>query len=55
MTGITATLHEDQHTFMITSRSVLFTMTNVSDKTYRENENTICIQYIFFPEGRSVY
>jgi hypothetical protein len=40
MTIITGTLHADQYTFMIISRSVLLTMRNVSDKRCRENQNT---------------
>jgi len=42
MTKITATLHEDQYTFLIVYRSVL-RMRNVSDKSCRENRNTRCI------------
>ena len=34
------TLHEDQHTFLIISRSFLLRMRNVSDKSCRENRNT---------------
>ena len=34
------TLPEDTYTFLITSRSVLFRMRNVSDKFYRGNQNT---------------
>jgi len=41
-TRITGTLHEDQCTFMIISRSFL-RMRNVSDKRRRENENTCFI------------
>ena len=33
-------LHEDQYTFLITSRSFLLRMRNVSDKSCRENQNT---------------
>jgi len=35
------TLREDQHTFVIISRSVLLRMGNVSDSSSRENQNTI--------------
>jgi hypothetical protein len=38
---ITGTLHEDQYTFLITSRSIL-RMRNVWDKSYRENKNILC-------------
>ena len=37
---ITGTLHEDQNTFLIISRSILLRMRNVSDKSCRENRNT---------------
>jgi len=36
----TATSHEDQNTFLITSRSVLLGTINVSDKICTENQNT---------------
>ena len=37
---MTGTLHEDQHIFMILSRSFVLRMRNVSDKICTENENT---------------
>jgi len=37
---MTDTLHEDQHTFMMKSRSVLPRTKNVSDECCRENQNT---------------
>jgi len=40
MTRITGTLHEDRHTFLITSRSGLLSMRNISDKSCIENQNT---------------
>jgi hypothetical protein len=40
LTTITGTSREDQHTFLIISRSVLRGMRNVSDKRCRENQNT---------------
>jgi hypothetical protein len=40
LTSITGTLHEDQCTCVIISRSVLLRMRNVSDKSCRENRNT---------------
>ena len=36
--GIALPLHEDRHTFAITSRSVLLRMRNVSDKSCTENQ-----------------
>jgi hypothetical protein len=41
------TLHEDQYTFSIISRSFLFKMRNVSDRSYRENQNT----HLIFGKG----
>jgi hypothetical protein len=41
------TLHEDQYTFFYISRSFLLVIKNVSDKRYRENQNTHFI-LIFF-------
>ena len=50
LTRITATLHEDQCTFMIISRWILLRMRNVSDKSCRENQNTRFIfNNFFFP------
>jgi len=40
LTRISDTLHEDQFTFLITCRSVLLRMSNVSDKSGKENQNT---------------
>jgi len=48
MTRITGTLHADQYTFMITSRSVLLIMRNVSDRSRRENQNTHLIFNYYF-------
>ena len=42
------TLHEDQHTFLIISRSFLSRMRNVSDKSCRENQNTHFVVSNFF-------
>jgi len=39
MTRITGTLHEDQYTFLIISRSVPVRMRNVTDKTCRLDWN----------------
>jgi hypothetical protein len=38
-TRITDTLQEDQYTFLIISRSVLFRRRNISDKSCSENQN----------------
>ena len=42
------TLHEDQYTFLIISRSVLLKMKNVADKSCRENQNTHFVFNKFF-------
>jgi len=34
------TLHKDQYTFLIISRPVLLRMTNLSDRSCRDNQNT---------------
>jgi len=47
-TRITGSLHEDQYTFFIVSRSVLLRMRNVSDKSCRENQNTQFLFNTFF-------
>jgi hypothetical protein len=43
-TKIMDTLYEDQHIFLITSRSVLHKMRNVSVNGYKENHNTFYFQ-----------
>jgi len=48
LTGITGTLHEDFSTFLITSRSFLLRMKNVS--RWRENQNTFYVQHYFLPK-----
>jgi hypothetical protein len=45
---MTGTLHEDQYTFMIISHLFLLRMKNVSDKTCKENKNTILCSIMFF-------
>jgi len=55
MTRLTGTLHEDQHTFLIISHSVLLRMRNVSDKRCRENQNTHFVFNIFFFENGAIY
>ena len=46
---ITDTLHKDQYTFLIISRWILRRMRNVSDKSFRENQNTHFVFNGFFP------
>ena len=50
---MTGTLHEDQHTFLIISRSIILRMKNVSHKSFREIQNTFFVQHLF--ENRAVY
>jgi hypothetical protein len=52
-----STLHENQYTFFIISRSVLLRMRDVSDKSCRENQNThfVLINSFFFFENCPVY
>jgi len=39
------TLHEDRYTFLFISRSILFGMRNILDKSCRGNQtHTFCIQ-----------
>jgi len=43
------TLHEDQYTFLIISRSILLIKRNVSDKICTDNQNTHFMFSNFFP------
>ena len=52
---MTGALHADQYTVLITSRSVLLRMSNVSDRNRRENQNTLFIFNNFFFENRAIY
>jgi hypothetical protein len=45
---ITSTLHEDLCTCVIVSRWILVRMRNVSDKSCRENQNTLLCSVTFF-------
>ena len=46
---VTATLHEDQYTFMNISRSILLIKRDVSDKICRENKkHTFVLNDLFF-------
>jgi hypothetical protein len=50
------TLHEDQHTILILSHSVLIRMKNVSDKSCRKYQNThFTSTNFFFLENRAIY
>jgi len=53
LTGITGTVHEDQYTFLIISRSVVLRMRNVSVKSCRRNQNKVYMQELFFPRKSS--
>ena len=56
MKRIKGTLHENQYTFLIISRSILLRMRNVSDKSCRENQLThFVFSNFFFLENRAVY
>ena len=49
-------MREVQYTFLIISRSFLLGMRNVSDKLFRENQNThFVISKFFSLENRAVY
>ena len=54
-TRVTGTLHEDQYTFMIISRSVPLRIRNVAHKPCRENQNTRFRFSTFFFETLTVY
>ena len=47
------TFHKDQYKFLVTSRSFLLRMRNLSDKSCRENQNTLLYSITFF-ESRAV-
>ena len=52
-----STLHEDQYTFFIISRSFILGMRNVSDQSCREKQNTnfVVSNFFLFFENRAVY
>jgi hypothetical protein len=54
-TRITVTLHEDQYTFLIISRSILLRMRNVSDKSCKGNQNKHCVFNNSYFENWAVY
>jgi hypothetical protein len=49
------TLHEDQYTFLIVSRSLLLRMRNVLDKSCRGTQNTHFMFSNIFFENRAAY
>jgi hypothetical protein len=49
-----STLHKDVFTFMTIARWIILRMTNVLDKSGRENQNTHFMSSNFF-ENRAVY
>ena len=49
------TLHEDQFTFLIISRSGLLRTRNVSDKSCREHQQTYYVFSNFFFESLALY
>jgi hypothetical protein len=55
MTRITHALHENQKTFLITSRSVLLRIRNVADKVIEKNKTHILCSVTFSSENRAVY
>jgi len=48
---MTGTLHEDRYTFIITTRTVLLVVRNLSDRIRMENQDTFYVQitFPFFP------
>ena len=56
LTKTTGTLHEDQYTCFIISRSVILRMRNASDKNCREiqNKHFVFNNFFFFFENRAV-
>jgi hypothetical protein len=50
LTIMAGTLREDVCSFMMTYGLIILRMRNVSDKSCRENQNTFCVQYTFFPK-----
>jgi len=54
MTIITDTLHENQYTFLITSRSILLRMRNVKDKVVQKIKTHILCSVPFF-ENRTAF
>ena len=55
MGRIIGTLHEEQFTVVIVSRSLLIVMRNCPDKICGENQNTHFVFNDFFPENHALY
>jgi hypothetical protein len=55
MTRVTGTSPEDQHTYLIMSRSFLLRMINVSGKIIEKIKTNILCPITFFLENRAVY
>jgi hypothetical protein len=55
MTKTTVALHGGLCIFMIISRGVLLRIINISDKIFRENQNTHFMFNSFFSENVAVY
>ena len=53
--GITGTLHDEQYLFLITSRSFLLRMKNVSDRSCRENQTHIFCSITYYTENCAIY
>ena len=55
-TIITGTLHEDQYTFFIISRSIILIMRNLPDRICRENQTTHFIfNNLFFSKNCAIF
>jgi hypothetical protein len=55
LTRITGTLHENQYSFSIISRSFLLRMRNISDRSCTENQKTHFMFTNLLPENRTVH
>ena len=55
LTRIVGTLHEEQCTFLIISRSALFRTRNAADKRCPEKSQHILFSVAFFSENPAVY
>ena len=52
---MTCTLHEGRYAFLFISRLIFLRMRNISDKSCRENRNTLfMLNNFFFPENRAL-
>jgi hypothetical protein len=55
LTSMMAIIREEKYSFLFISRSLLLRTGNISDKTYRENQNTHFIPSKLYPENHVVY